>query len=67
MTLGKLLNHITKSYPNKLLFAADFWSRYEIVYGKEKEENERTDDDFDDKDENEEQLKKLPKYTLKVE
>ena len=47
-----------------MFFTADFWSRYEIVYGKEKEEIERTDDDFDDEDE--EKLKTLPKYKLKV-
>jgi hypothetical protein len=43
---------------------ADFWSRYEVVYGKVNSEEETTDDNYDD--EEEEIIKKLPKYHLQV-
>ena len=43
---------------------ADFWSQYEVVYGKVNNEEEVTDDNYDD--EEEEATKKLPIYHLKV-
>ena len=47
-----------------LSILADFWSRYEVVYGKLSTEEETTDDNYND--EEEEATKKLPIYHLKV-
>ena len=47
-----------------LSILADFWSRYEVVYGLKDTEEDPTDDNYDD--EVEEETKKLPKYHLKV-
>ena len=47
-----------------LLILADFWSRYEVVYGLKVTEEDPTDDNYDD--EEEEETKELPKYHLKV-
>ena len=47
-----------------LSILADFWSRYEVVYGKVNSEEETTDDNYDDEEEEEKKL--LPIYHLKV-
>ena len=49
---------------NYLLLLADFWSRYEVVYGKGIHEDEPTDDNYDNEDEK--VKKNMPTYQLKV-
>ena len=47
-----------------MIIVADFWSRYEIVYRGENDEEDPTDDNFDE--ESETVKRKLPTFKLKV-
>ena len=49
---------------NEKNILADFWARFEIVYGKGFKEEEPTDDDFDN--ENENLRKNVTHHRLKV-
>ena len=47
----------------ELLTLADFWSRFEIIYGKQERVSDEADDDFDNENEKEKHL--LQTYQLK--